>query len=46
MLGGILLYTAIAGSGTNVENKGAEIILLAGGKKMRKRQGNGKGMGE
>ena len=35
MLGGILLYATIAGSGTHVENKGAEIILLAGGKKMR-----------
>ena len=32
MLGGILLYTTIAGSGANVENKGAEIILLPGGK--------------
>jgi hypothetical protein len=32
MFGGILFYTGIAGSGTDVENKGAEIILLPGGK--------------
>ena len=32
ILGGILLYTAIAGSGDNIENIGPEIILLSGGK--------------
>ena len=32
MFGGILFYTGIAGSGDDVENKGAEIILLSGGK--------------
>ncbi len=32
ILSGILLYTAISGSGDIAENKGAEIILLSGGK--------------
>ena len=32
IISGILLYTAISGSGDNAENKGAEIILLSGGK--------------
>lgn len=32
MFAGILFYTGIAGSGEDVENKGAEIILLSGGK--------------
>jgi hypothetical protein len=32
IFGGILFFTGIAGSGGDVENKGAEIILLCGGK--------------
>ena len=32
MFAGILFCTGIAGSGEDVENKGAEIILLSGGK--------------
>ena len=32
---GIIFYAAVAGSGDDVENKGAETILLSGGEKMR-----------
>lgn len=35
LLGGILFYTGIAESENDAENKGAEIILLYGGKKAR-----------
>ena len=35
MFGGILFYTGIAGNSGDVENKGAEIILLSGGEKAK-----------
>ena len=32
---GIIFYAAVAGSGDDIEDKGAETILLSGGEKMR-----------